>query len=971
MLRKLTLDSWDRLIPLSLIGVGAIFVAFAFGADILNVGDQSGVGSNQFSIALSGLAILSAGIVLVSPARLRPIGEWLLIGIAVLAATFASDLIVINGLPEWPAKLVVLVSTGVSVLSLGAVPMGALDWRNVNSWLKQISLDRERLGTILSILVQLILLALVVGQFHLETQALYHNVMLLVVFGFALHYLLPARFRLPYFLFLSLAGLAGILGLINSVWLLAIGLGLIGLAHLPVSYGLRALILLSAGVFLGVVRGGWIEASWMEVIWPILASMFMFRMIVYLYDLKYGKAKPTLASTLSYFFLLPNVVFPFFPIIDYATFRRTYYDVEQHTIYQKGLGWMVRGIIHLLLYRYINYYVMLAPQDVTSAAELVRYLIANFGLYVRISGQFHFIVGLMHLFGFNLPETHHLYFLASSFTDMWRRINIYWKDFMLKVFYYPVYFRIRQWGPTISMVLATAIVFLLTWFLHAYQWFWLRGSFLLTPQDLLFWLILTVLILINMLYEARRGRERALGHRELTFGGTLGLAVRTAGIFTIMAILWALWGGDSIQDWISLLSVVRITLGDISVLVVAFLGLTAVMAAAIWVSARGGTTLTTGQKRPPLARTLAATGAPLLFLFVLGQPSVQGRLGGQVQAFLGDLSVSRLSDREAELLQRGYYEDLVGVDRFNSQLWEIYTKRPSDWPSIVETEAARETGDNLMFGLVPSTRIYFHGAELSTNRWGMRDKDYEKQPPPGTFRIALTGPSFVMGSGVSDDEVFEALLEDRLNRESGEYPYARYEILNFAVPGFSALQEVMVLEQKGLSFQPDALFFIAHQREEESLVTYLANRISVGAELPYSDLLELAHQAGAEVGGTELENERRLKPLGSELLAWTYRHIVETSRANGVLPVWIFVPTLESPLQGETVEHLASLAAESGFIVLDLSDAYDQQDVEKLEVAYWDKHPNAAGHKLLAERLYQALRDQEEEIPLFGENDGS
>jgi hypothetical protein len=940
-------------------------MALAFAADLLRTGEPAGIGPNQASVAVSGFAILGAGLVLMSPAGLRPIGEWLLIGVAVLAAAFAADLLVINGLPEWPAKFAVLATTCVAMLSLRAAAMEAWDWEKVRAWLPLVGADRRTVGAFLSILLQLGLLGLVVRQFHLETQALYHHVIPLVVYGFLLHYLLPARFRLSYFLLLSLAALVGILGLANSVWLLAIGLGLVGLAHLPVPYGLRVLLLVTAGVVLALIRAGWIEASWLEVIWPILASLFMFRLIVYMYDLRYGKAKPTLASTLSYFFLLPNVVFPFFPIVDYATFRRTYYDDEQHAIYQKGLEWMFRGIVHLLLYRYINYYIMLSPQDVTNAAELVRYLVANFALYVRISGQFHLIIGLLHLFGFNLPETHHLYFLARSFTDIWRRINIYWKDFMLKVFYYPVYFRIRQWGPTTSMVVAIAIVFFLTWFLHAYQWFWLRGSFLLTAQDVLFWLILTLLIIANMLYEARRGRARSLSQRAMSLGETAALAVRTAGVFTVMAVLWALWGGDSIQDWISLLSVVRITPGDIGVLVLAFLTLVAVMGVAIRASGRAERLVGAKRTEAPLVRTFAATGVPLILLLLIGNPAVQGRLGGRVGGFLGDLSANRLSDREAVLLQRGYYEDLVGVDRFNSQLWEIYTKRPSDWPSIMETEVAQQTGDNLMVELAPSTTINFQGALLSTNRWGMRDRDYELVPDADAYRIALTGPSFVMGSGVANDEVFESLLEDRLNRENDGSPYARYEILNFAVPGYSAIQNLMVLEQKGVSFQPDALFFIAHQREESDTVRYLADRISVGAELPYAELMELAHRAGGEAGATRVENERRLQPVGSEILAWTYRRVVETSRANGVLPIWIFVPTLENPLREETVKHLARLAEESGFLVLDLSDAFDHQDVESLVVAYWDKHPNAAGHRLLAERLYQALLE-EDAIPLFG-----
>ena len=145
---------------------------------------------------------------------------------------------------------------------------------------------------------------------------------------------------------------------------------------------------------------------------------------------------------------------------------------------------------------------------------------------------------------------------------------------------------------------------------------------------------------------------------------------------------------------------------------------------------------------------------------------------------------------------------------------------------------------------------------------------------------------------------------------------------------------------------------------------YLADRISVGADLPYEDLTQLARGAGAEAGMTKAEVERYLKPYGAEILSLTFRRLVETSRAHGILPVWIFMPTLEDPLQEEEVARLARLAEEAGFVVLNLADAYDNQDLDSLVVAYWDKHPNAKGHSLIAERLYQALREKEAEIPL-------
>jgi hypothetical protein len=965
MHRTLPENYWRRFLPLLLILAGASVAAVGLGADQLGFGGPQGFGPKQVALVLSGFAVLLAGVVIISSANWRHIGEWLLVVLAAIAVTFASDLLVINGLPEFGAKNLVLASVGLGVIFTAAVPASTLGRRKIGDWLNLFILNRIEIGKFVSLAAELGVLVLLVRQFQLENQAFYANIMLLTFYSFLIHYFLPFRYRLPFFLIVSLAAIAGILGFANAVWLIAIGLGLIGICHLPIRYTFRISILLAAGAILVALRVKWIQAAWLDVIWPVLASMFMFRLIIYVYDLKHGKATPTLASTLSYFFLLPNVVFPFFPLVDYSTFRRTYYDEDQYLIYQKGLQWMLRGVIHLILYRYVNYYLAIAPQDVTNTTELVRYLIANFALYLRISGMFHMIIGLLHLFGFNLPETHHLYFLASSFTDLWRRINIYWKDFMLKVFYYPIYFRIRHWGATVSLAVATFLIFVLTWFFHAYQWFWLRGSFLLTAPDILFWFILALLVVANTLYEATRGRKRSLVHQRESFRDIVALAIRSAATFSVMAILWSLWSSESVRDWLSLFSVVAVNWTSVATILLSFVMITVLFGLAIWIGKSGEKSAKQNRKQPPFFRSAAITGGSVLLLFIVGNPLVTSRIGGKAQALISDLTVNRLSEREAALLQRGYYEDLIGVDQFNSQLWEIYSKRPSDWPSIMETAAIRQTGDNLIVELVPSTSMVFHGAQLSINRWGKRDRDYEQIPAVGTYRVALTGPSFVTGLGVADNEVFEWLLEDRLNREFAGSRYAKYEILNFSVPGYSAVQDLMVLEQKALPFQPNAIFFMAHQREEEAVVLYLADRFSLGANLPYDDLTALAGRAGIESGMTKVEVERRLKPFGNELVAWTYRRIVETSQAQGVLPVWIFMPTLEDPLNAEVVAHLSDLAEESGFIVLDLSDAYDHQDPASLVVAYWDKHPNAKGHRLIAERLFQTLQDHQDEIPLF------
>src|SRR5205814_4336496 len=67
--------------------------------------------------------------------------------------------------------------------------------------------------------------------------------------------------------------------------------------------------------------------------------------------LKHRTAPFSPAKAISYFFLLPNVCFPLFPVVDYKTFCSTYYNEDWPRVYQTGLKWMFRGVFQLLLYR--------------------------------------------------------------------------------------------------------------------------------------------------------------------------------------------------------------------------------------------------------------------------------------------------------------------------------------------------------------------------------------------------------------------------------------------------------------------------------------------------------------------------------------------------------------------------------------------------------------------------------------------
>ena len=230
----------------------------------------------------------------------------------------------------------------------------------------------------------------------------FRKVMYLVAGGFVVNLLLPLAWRLRFFVALSLAGIFVVFGLSDGAWMLGLGLVLIAACHLPIPFAARIAVVLALGAGFAALRAGVVATPWTGAIWPILGSMFMFRLALYLRALKTAPAERGVAGTLAYFFMLPNLAFPLFPVIDYQTFHRTSYDKDEAGIYRTGMTWIARGLLHLVLYRLVYYNYLNDPVDVETLGDLAQFMLGTFLLYLRVSGQFHLITGLLHLFGFRL-----------------------------------------------------------------------------------------------------------------------------------------------------------------------------------------------------------------------------------------------------------------------------------------------------------------------------------------------------------------------------------------------------------------------------------------------------------------------------------------------------------------------------------------------------------------------------------------
>src|SRR5262249_27800017 len=213
------------------------------------------------------------------------------------------------------------------------------------------------------------------------------------------------------------------------------------------------------------------------------------------------------------------------------------------------------------------------PLAVTDLGGVAWSMVTLYLLYLKVSGLFHLVVGLLHLFGFNLPETNHLYLLASSFTDFWRRVNIYWKDFITKIFFYPMHFRLKRLGPFWAMACATLFAMFCSALLHPYQGFWIRGAWIFNWQDCLFWAVMMTGVLTDALLEAKRGRQRSLSKPQRTVWSEFGRALRTVGMFVTITLLWTLWSRSPEELKALASAATKVTASSVALIVTGLVGL--------------------------------------------------------------------------------------------------------------------------------------------------------------------------------------------------------------------------------------------------------------------------------------------------------------------------------------------------------------------------------------------------------------
>ena len=159
--------------------------------------------------------------------------------------------------------------------------------------------------------------------------------------------------------------------------------------------------------------------------------------------------------------------------------------------------------------------------------------------------------------------------------------------------------------------------------------------------------------------------------------------------------------------------------------------------------------------------------------------------------------------------------------------------QPSRYPGIV-------------YELRPNVRGRFIGQPVLINSQGLHDYEYSRHKEPGTFRIVGVGDSSLFGWGVPFEESSLKRLERRLNDQSRP---RKFEVIDFAVPGYNTAMEAETFVKRCLEYAPDLVLLNFNTNDYD--VPNFMRRPGDMATLRRSYLFDLAYSVYDGVMGLE------------------------------------------------------------------------------------------------------------------------
>jgi len=255
---------------------------------------------------------------------------------------------------------------------------------------------------------------------------------------------------------------------------------------------------------------------------------------------------------------------------------------------------------------------------------------------------------------------------------------------------------------------------------------------------------------------------------------------------------------------------------------------------------------------------------------------------------------------------------------------------------------------------VPNSESVLESVNIRINERGMRGAPVMSPPP--ARRILFLGSSITLGWGVEEQDTVTSLLAKKLTAEGQSV-----EVLNAGIGNYNAKRYTHLFLTRLTDLAPTDIVINYFINDVEVLQPGGANALVRNSQLAAT--IVTAYNMLISSGKMEdlVDHYRKLYSPSSQ----GYREMVESldliadyASSHHIRVYFLMTPDIHQlhnyPFRFIHNE-MKRLAAKRGFIYIDPLESFLSRKPEELWAMPGDPHPNALGHRLMAEAMYDAM----------------
>ena len=311
------------------------------------------------------------------------------------------------------------------------------------------------------------------------------------------------------------------------------------------------------------------------------------------------------------------------------------------------------------------------------------------------------------------------------------------------------------------------------------------------------------------------------------------------------------------------------------------------------------------------------------------------RIGSSVGLLLASIVVALFV---AEIFIRSV--DLLGIS-----LFEEATKYVIDL----------EHDEELVYKHRAGLDTVYQGVTFRTNEIGLRDRPVP-EPSSDVLRVLILGDSVTLGWGVPMESTFSAQLESVLSDRLGR----PVRTINSGVSGYNTEQELTFFRRHAVSMAPDLVILVYVENDIEPQAENMLDmqyrwENPPGANatlLRWSWLYRIIYYVVPDIIGTATVPQNKLE-WGRSMESLAEIHRV-ADKHNIDFAAFLFRMAPDDVTDALHAD-ISRIANDQGFPFFDTLPWFKNTHVRSVINSFIDSHPNAKGHRIIAEGIARSL----------------